>query len=303
METTPSRTAAAAERYLLNSDNRGIFERARDFSERVGSADLAAGVDYIAGGRFAEEARAELQPLAAVYRSYAGRPIERVLDAGCGPGVTTLALADSFAPAEVVGLDIEDAALALAETLASGDDRCSFRCAPLESFTDPDGFDLVQCRSVLEHVYDPRRALLNILRLLRPGGIAYVETPNYLFPWEPHVRVPMLPKSPKRLLAFECRRLGRDAAFIEHLNFSCDPVTIARWARAGEPSVEQFDLMKAKVTAIFDDQSELPRVASRARLVRALRASALATRAARGLMTTLPIAPSVMFLFRKPAAR
>jgi 2-polyprenyl-6-hydroxyphenyl methylase/3-demethylubiquinone-9 3-methyltransferase len=37
----------------------------------------------------------------------------------------------------------------------------------------------VVCTEVLEHVDDPRRVFAEIARVLRPGGLAYVTTPNY----------------------------------------------------------------------------------------------------------------------------
>jgi SAM-dependent methyltransferase len=39
-------------------------------------------------------------------------------------------------------------------------------------------FDLVICNQVLEHVFDPLRAMRNIRRIIAPGGFAYVAVPT-----------------------------------------------------------------------------------------------------------------------------
>ena len=44
---------------------------------------------------------------------------------------------------------------------------------PLED----DGFDLVICQEVLEHVEDPNKGMREIWRVLKPGGKAYIQLP------------------------------------------------------------------------------------------------------------------------------
>jgi len=54
-------------------------------------------------------------------------------------------------------------------------------------------FDLVVSNNVLEHVSDPRRVLQEMYRVTVPGGILLHSCPNYLFPYEPHYKVPVIP--------------------------------------------------------------------------------------------------------------
>lgn len=294
----PEAAIALAQGYLFNRANRGIFERAADFARR---AQGSSPIDYVLGGRYREDTRSELRELVSTYQAHAQRSIRRVLDAGCGPGVTTLALADLLPEAHVLGLDVEEPALALARHLGAEQPRCEFERAGLEDFApEHDGFDLIQCRSVIEHVYAPRLALTNLLGLLRPGGLAFVETPNYRFPWEPHVRLPMLPKSPKTLLALQCRASGRDPRFIEHLNFDCDPLTLIRWALASHPQIEVVDLMARKIETILLEGTERPCVRSRARIVAQLRRLPWAAGLASSTLSRLAVAPSVMLIFVRP---
>jgi 2-polyprenyl-3-methyl-5-hydroxy-6-metoxy-1,4-benzoquinol methylase len=303
----PTRPAARklAEVYLHNETNRAIFGRAEGYRDRQlrecgGEIDS---VDFLLGERFRADARSELEPLARCWDRYLSKPVRRVLDAGCGPGVTTLALADRYVGATVDGVDVEGPALDLARYLASNQPRCRFHERSLECFEPDEVFDLIQCRAVIEHVFDPQRVLARLLKWLRPGGALYVETPNYLYPWEPHVRLPMLPKGPKRLLELECRMAGRDPAFVHHLNLECNPWTLRRWARATGEDVEIVDLMEEKVKAIFVEGSREPVVDRRARVARLVRRSVIVSRLTVATMKVFPLAPSVILLFVKPPAK
>ncbi len=292
----------AAVAYLRNVDNRGIFERSEYFADIAGrpGAGFDAAFEYLTSAAFRGEAEASLATIAPTWERMQSASPERVLDAGSGPGVTTLAMARRYPEAEVVGIDVEPHALEFARVLASDTPLCSFVEAPLETFEDADGFDLIQCRMVIEHVYDPPAAIAQLSRLLRPGGLAYVEFPNYLWPFEPHVKLPMLPRSPKWILALECRATGRDAHFIEHLNFECNPVAFRRWVADAPAELEVHDLMAAKIRAVLDGHTPSA-VPSRDRIVQRLNARPRLKAAAELALTTLPIAPSVMAVLRRPA--
>jgi SAM-dependent methyltransferase len=45
-----------------------------------------------------------------------------------------------------------------------------------------DSVDFVSCVSVLEHVRNPQKAMAEIRRILRPGGVVYINVP-FLFPF------------------------------------------------------------------------------------------------------------------------
>jgi SAM-dependent methyltransferase len=252
--------------------------------------------EFVLGPHFLAVGREHLG--AERWEAHLRRPVERVLDAGCSAGSMTIALADRYPSATVVGVDVEEEAVALARHLAAARPLVSFETIQLERYEPDEGFDVIQCRETLEHVYDPRATFTKLLRLLRPGGVLFVETPNYRFPYEPHVRLPMLPKSPKALLRLECRLAGRDAGFVGHLNFDCDPLTFARWARLSGTPVDTVDLMAEKVQRLLNPESgEMPATAGRARVLTVLRRSALVSRLARTLIDRMAIAPSAMLLF------
>jgi SAM-dependent methyltransferase len=102
------------------------------------------------------------------------RPGERVLDLGCGAGRFVAALQQ--AGADPVGVEIAEAALERARANAPGADL---------RLVEPDGslplehasVDLVWCSEVLEHVADTAHLLLEVRRVLRPGGRLLVTVP------------------------------------------------------------------------------------------------------------------------------
>ncbi len=97
----------------------------------------------------------------------------RILDVGCGRGVLLAELADRGFEAH--GFEISDTAA------AGADPRAQIRIADdLALARYPDGFfDEVIVWHVLEHLANPRETLLEIRRILRPGGRLAVSVPNF----------------------------------------------------------------------------------------------------------------------------
>jgi SAM-dependent methyltransferase len=99
-----------------------------------------------------------------------------VLDAGCGVGWGTVELARGGARS-VTGVDIDDIALMSARERSAG--NAEFVRGDLAALPFADGsFDLVVSFDAIEHVADPSRALDEFRRVLRPGGVLAVSTPN-----------------------------------------------------------------------------------------------------------------------------
>jgi SAM-dependent methyltransferase len=113
---------------------------------------------------------------------------QALLDVGCGPGTITVDLAARVAPGSVVGLDASPGVLAGAsERARSGGSRAAF-CAG-DAYALPFGegtFDVVHAHQVLQHLGRPVEALVEMGRVLRPGGVLAVRDSDYAaFAWAP----------------------------------------------------------------------------------------------------------------------
>lgn len=95
------------------------------------------------------------------------RNMGRILEVGCSVGMF-LGLGDR------VGLDPDREAVAIARKRGFKAEVGSVLDIP---FPD-DSFDGVECREVLEHVFEPGKAVRECLRVLRPGGKLFIEVPN-----------------------------------------------------------------------------------------------------------------------------
>lgn len=110
---------------------------------------------------------------------------KRVLEIGCGRGgfACWLAARERYAPAEVVAADFAETAVRKGEEFAArrGIVGISWEVADIQNIKHADAsFDTVVSCETVEHVPDPRRAVRELARVLRPGGRLLLTTPNYL---------------------------------------------------------------------------------------------------------------------------
>ncbi|MFF9320172.1 class I SAM-dependent methyltransferase [Streptomyces sp. NPDC014735] len=110
------------------------------------------------------------------------RPGMTVLDVGCGPGTITADLAALVAPGRVTAVDTSREVLDRAAEVAAerGLDGIEFATADVHALDFPDdSFDIVHAHQVLQHVTDPVRALCEMRRVCRPGGIVAARDSDY----------------------------------------------------------------------------------------------------------------------------
>ena len=104
-------------------------------------------------------------------------PDSRVLEVASGPGYVAMAFA--AVSREVVGVDLTDAPLKLAEQMRAhrGIANVSFRKGDVESrlpFKDGE-FDVVVCRFAVHHFAEPAKVIAEMARVCRPDGLVAIE--------------------------------------------------------------------------------------------------------------------------------
>lgn len=102
---------------------------------------------------------------------------ERVLDVGCGAGASSLALVSRVgAEGQVLGVDISEALISRARSIAQQDLPVLFQVADASSAELPEkAFDILFSRFGVMFFDDPTGAFTHMRRALRPGGrVAFV---------------------------------------------------------------------------------------------------------------------------------
>ncbi|MEU0571873.1 methyltransferase domain-containing protein [Nonomuraea sp. NPDC005983] len=116
----------------------------------------------------------------------------KLLDVGSGPGTITADLAERVSHVTASEVSEEALELARAELTARGTPNVSFAVADVHALDFPDdAFCVVHAHQVLQHVGDPVRALREMRRVTKPGGLVAVRDSDYAaFAWYP--RLPAL---------------------------------------------------------------------------------------------------------------
>lgn len=96
----------------------------------------------------------------------------KILDSGCGDGSITADLAKRF---KATGVDISEENLKKARTRGF---RTVKQDLGKKMPVKDNSFDTVISNQVIEHVYDTDFYLADIYRILKPGGILLITTPN-----------------------------------------------------------------------------------------------------------------------------
>jgi ubiquinone/menaquinone biosynthesis C-methylase UbiE len=109
-------------------------------------------------------------------------PGMRLLDLGCGVGSITLDLAKIVAPGQVIGVDLDASQLELARSSATrrGLTNVRFEVAGAYELPFPDNtFDAALAHTLLIHLREPGRALRELRRVVRPGGVVAVSDDDF----------------------------------------------------------------------------------------------------------------------------
>jgi SAM-dependent methyltransferase len=122
--------------------------------------------------RTAENSAAYLLPQLA--------PEAQILDVGCGPGTISADLADRLPRGRVTGIDAARGIIEQARESIGARQNLSFTTGDVYALDFPDDtFDVVHAHQVLQHLGDPVRALREMSRVARPGGLVAVRDADY----------------------------------------------------------------------------------------------------------------------------
>jgi len=190
---------------------------------------------------FADLIRADFYDVLAL----ADRASGTLLDAGCGTGIEAANLQRLAPRLKIHGVDISSVSLAGAAAQPGAADAVFYQAA-LERLPFGDAvFDYVTAHEVIEHVEHPSVVLREFFRVLKPGGVCAIATPNGASWWlehlrqrikralgqrgapvgEDHTRPPSFWRREFVLAGFVVQRQIFDAAAIEFQTF----VAPARW--------------------------------------------------------------------------
>lgn len=144
-----------------------------------------------------------------VYERLAARCAGRdVLEAGCGEGYGADLIGD--VARRVIGLDYDESAVAHVKTRYP---RVEMLHGNLASLPLPDAaVDVVVNFQVIEHLWDQGQFVAECLRVLRPGGVLLISTPNRIT-FSPGRDIPINPFHTRELNAGELTELLTSEGF------------------------------------------------------------------------------------------
>lgn len=144
----------------------------------------------------------------------------RVLVVGAGTGAELMALAERGC--RVVGFDpgLEAVRIAGLKTKQAGlpPDACLMARAEAIPFASG-AFDMIWCWTVVEHVQDVAASLAEMVRVLKPWGHLFIQTPDYRHFYEPHYKLALPMWAPRWVVRLLLWLNGRPVAFLDTLQF------------------------------------------------------------------------------------
>lgn len=148
-------------------------------------------------------------------QEFAGK---RILDFGCGAGASTLVLARLLPPCEIVGIELKERLLRLAESRVrylGGKRAIRLELSPSGTMLPENlgEFDYIILSAVYEHLLPEERSsvLPSLWRRLKPNGVLFInQTPHRYWPVEVHTTMlPLINYLPDRLAHLTARLLSK----------------------------------------------------------------------------------------------
>ena len=102
------------------------------------------------------------------------------VDLGCGGGDVSLELARRVGPSgRVLGLDRDEAKIAIARSETAGLTNLEFRACDVMTWAPGETYDLAYARFLFSHIHNPAQLLRVLHRALRPGGSVVIEDVDF----------------------------------------------------------------------------------------------------------------------------
>ena len=113
---------------------------------------------------------------------------EFVLDIGCGRGFYSNLISKYSFVKKVIGIDLNADYVEKAKKYSGHSKKVEFNTGSVYKLPYKNGtFDVIVCSEVLEHLPDDKKAINELERVLKPGGIILATVPHESFPllWDP----------------------------------------------------------------------------------------------------------------------
>ncbi|MBI4857005.1 MAG: methyltransferase domain-containing protein [Acetobacterium woodii] len=118
-----------------------------------------------------------IQPSIDLVNRIEGDSFKRIIDVGCGSGMSTMPLRNRFKEAEIVGADSSPAMLKQARTTVTDVNWLERDCS--KPMNDLGKFDLVFSNAALQWLENQAGVIGNLSEMLEPDGILAVQIPYF----------------------------------------------------------------------------------------------------------------------------
>jgi len=146
------------------------------------------------------------------------KKVDTCLDVGCGFGDLTIAMGKYAGMS--YGVDCNEKFIDVCRRKNRRRRNLVFLNRPSEKLPfERESINLIVSKTVLEHVDDVDKTLSEMARVITKRGIVYIECPNYMWFWEGHYKVPMIPMMPKPLFKLYLKLIGRPTGFLDGINY------------------------------------------------------------------------------------
>jgi SAM-dependent methyltransferase len=147
-------------------------------------------------GRGEEMEESHIPIVVPMLKQMEWEPADRVLDVGCGSGWLVRRLAALLPQGAVMGIDVADEMVRRAQLASAGVPNASFLQGTAEEIpAPPDSFTKVISVESAYYWHDVARGLSEVLRVLAPGGSAWILINYYrdnsdCHQWKQHFKIP-----------------------------------------------------------------------------------------------------------------